>query len=184
MALTNRMFQLIEPFINQIQEVELVLDDLRNFRDLDNAEGQQLDGLGEILNEFREGATDTDYRKTLKLKVIINASNGEPEGVIQFVKEITNSTKVIYQEAFPAGVCIIADGDQTLAQFPTIKQQLIQVLPAGVLVKCFNFLDPAFSAFAFEDEGAEVTDGEGFLELGFSEIAGGYTAGALTETAA
>jgi len=183
MALSNNIFELITPFINQIQELEFVLDDVKNLRGFDTGEGQQLDNLGEIVVQAREtGQDDISYRKDLKLKPIINASNGEPEGVINFVKVITNSSKVIYQEAFPAGVVIIANGDETLDEFPTIIQKLIQVLPSGVLVRSFTFLDPAFTPYAFGDEGAEVTDGDGFLELGFSEIVGGYTAGALAET--
>ena len=262
MAFNNNMFRLIEPFMDEVQLIENTLSDLRLKRSLDAAQGQQLDGLGDVLGRPRRviatgtaqggtistiqlaaietfvddeingspirivagtgvdqsssvsdyvGVTDTatvfptwvtapdstslyevdetdaDYRGALKLEVILHRSNGEAETIISFAEEFTNIATVTakLKEIFPAKyrlsllgpqADIIKKGDF----FKNLVQAIEKISAAGVGVDV-DFQDSAFSTFAFGNEGAEVTDGDGFLEEGFDEITGSYTAGAMAE---
>jgi hypothetical protein len=64
--------------------------------------------------------------------------------------------------------------------FTVLVQTVQQIAPAGVKVQVV-YINPALSPFAFGDEGAEVTDGDGLFETGYSP--GLQTAGVMSELA-
>lgn len=64
----------------EVDEVTTAFEQLLEDRQLDNAFGEQLDLIGRILGQTREGYTlDDDYRKLLKARVKINKSSGTAE---------------------------------------------------------------------------------------------------------
>jgi hypothetical protein len=179
MAWSNRMFDLITPFLEEIQEIEYVLGDLRLWRSIDSAIGAQLDGLGDILNVPRAGQTDVEYRFSLKLKVYLNRSSGQPETIIVFIADITDSSVVRLMERYPGKIRLEVNGTNVIPIFPTLVQIVQQLAPAGVGVQVV-YINPALSPFAFGNEGAEVTDGDGYYETGYG---GAQSAGAFAELA-
>jgi len=183
MAFTNRMFQLIEPFLVEVQAAEFMFDELKLLRIIDTSSGAQLDGWGDILDEPRDGLDDINYRIALKAKIAVNFGHGVPEVVIDFVRQITNANNVEYTEAFPAGVRIISDGDAMVSLMDSLVSVVESVLPSGVKLRSLVFNNPAFTPFNHSESGGPSTDGDGFLELGYGEIPNGYTAGAYTELA-
>lgn len=188
MAFTNNMFRLIDPFIAEVQDLETVWSDLRLKRSLEGALGTQLDNLGDILNLIRvTGQSDSDYRGDLKLQIAIHKSNGEAETIIKFVEEITNIVTVTakFTDIPPARYRLTLIGPRadiipTTRFFRELQQKIEAITAAGVGVD-IQFQESTLSPFAFDDEGSEVTDGDGFLEAGFDEITGGYIAGAMVE---
>ncbi len=189
MALSNNFIELLRPFIKQAQEIENVLNDLKLFRSINNSEGAQLDSLGDILDVERDtGEGDISYRIRLQLKIVENRSNGEPEVIIDFVKDTTNSNDVEYRAMFPAGVGLTIDGldmavpaDKTL--FGDILQLTQPLLAAGVKLREIVLINPNLDPFVTGDDGAFASVGEGFLEKGFDEVTNGYKAGAFAEKA-
>jgi len=77
-----------------VQEVEDALFDLYQFRWLWIAEGEQLDGLGDILGLPRNATDDEEYRGNLYLRVVINVSEGEPERLIEAAEMATAASEV------------------------------------------------------------------------------------------
>jgi hypothetical protein len=73
---------LLAAFVDRIQDLEAVLFDLGLQRDVDAAEGAQLDGAGDIVGEAREGRADVDYRIAIKARIAANLSSGTVEDVI------------------------------------------------------------------------------------------------------
>lgn len=73
----------IEAFLRvllaQVQDLEDALWDLYTLRTLDTAEGVQLDGLGDIVGEPRAARTDTVYRRFIRVRILVNLSNGLAE---------------------------------------------------------------------------------------------------------
>lgn len=179
MPWTNRMYQLITPFLEEIQEIEYTLGDLRLLRDIDAGVGAQLDGIGDILVVSRDSMTDIEYRIQLRLKIFLNRSSSQPESIIAFIADITNSATVKFYENYPAKIRIEVDGDETLGIFTDIIQMINQLAPAGVGVEVV-YINPSLSPFAFGNEGAETTDGDGFYETGYG---GAQSAGAFSELA-
>jgi hypothetical protein len=65
------------------------------------ASGQQLDDLGAIVGQPREGRSDADYVLAIRLRIRINRSNGRSEDVLQVAKMIDPSAT--YLEGYPLG---------------------------------------------------------------------------------
>lgn len=109
----------------EIQELEDQNYLLKTMRSLNDAEGVQLDGLGEILALPRNsGESDDNYRERLKFQSFINNSNGTPEEVIKVIKFLTDASKVWYHEYYPAAYQVMTNG----LTFPTPPQDLVTVL--------------------------------------------------------
>ena len=172
---TNKIFELITPFIDQLQEEEYVLSDLKYKRSISSSEGVQLDKLGTSLNVLRLGDTDEDYRARILFKVYINTSTGTVEQVISFVKNVTGAINVKYEEQQPATIKITTDtmGGVNMQE---LYDNVSQVIGSGVQLKIL-YVNPALDAFAFADENGITTDGRGFAD----ENGVGTGGGAMSE---
>jgi len=95
-------------FVDRFQGLEDAAQQLLRERFVDNAIGQQLDELGEIVGEPRLDRGDETYRSAIRLRIILNRSGGEPESVIRFVREAFDAEIVAYTEIYPAKVEIYA----------------------------------------------------------------------------
>lgn len=100
-----KIVALLQSFLTQCAELEVKLGELETERYLDTAVGAQLDGLGDILGQDRLGLNDEDYRQLLRARVLVNASRGTANEIIEIFQLITEPGAVInLQEIFPATV--------------------------------------------------------------------------------
>lgn len=156
--------------IDQIQTLELVFDDVLRQRGLlddgsgNQAEGEQLDGIGRIVGLSREpGQDDAEYRDLLFIQIVRNRSNGEPERLIQVLVALTSSTEVELVEYFPASVILTFNG--TVTNPTRIFQIMDSLAAAGVRIGLVQ-ADPD-EPFAFAGG-----SGLGFGEGKFSQVIG------------
>jgi hypothetical protein len=70
----------------EIQEVENAAWDVLVSRMLDYAAGEQLDLLGRIVGEARNGRSDPNYRVRLRARIAINSSLGRPKDIVAVLK--------------------------------------------------------------------------------------------------
>lgn len=129
----SNMEKLVVAMIEPFQTLEDASNELRTERNVFDAVGVQLDGLGEIVGIVRrDGESDDDYRERLLFQPYINRSNGTPEEIIAIVKFITDATMVRYIDIFPAAYQLITNG----TSFPDPTEELVESLadasPAGV----------------------------------------------------
>lgn len=103
---------LLTSYLNRVQELE---DELWNLLwgwvlewvdpddefNVYNAEGKQLDDLGEIVGEPRDGREDDAYIPAIKLRIRINRSKGQSEDMVQ-ISHLINAAAT-YLEYFPLG---------------------------------------------------------------------------------
>lgn len=142
-GLTN--FQkLIFAFCTEAQEIQQTIQDLLTQRSLTTAVGAQLDALGEIIGLARKpGQPDdsignvTGYREDLQFQIFFNNSNATPEELILITQYITKSTKVVYNEYYPAAYEMIinapiVNGYWNSYQAITVPILLKNAGPAGV----------------------------------------------------
>lgn len=74
-------------YLDRIQELEqATLDVYNDVLSLETAAGSQLDLLGELIGESRDGRTDDAYRLALRVRVLINISNGRTEELIAIAR--------------------------------------------------------------------------------------------------
>lgn len=102
----SKVSKFVRVFANQIQELETTTNDVLILRQFAYAENTELDGIGEIVGENRQGKTDADYRIAILTRINTNASRGEPERLITALKQITESTSVHFYEMYPASIWV------------------------------------------------------------------------------
>jgi hypothetical protein len=152
--------------VDPLQKAEIIANQLGQSRNLDTAYGYALDIAGEILGVDRQGLSDDEYRKLLKLWTFLNGSSGEPESLITALRTFTNATTIHYYESYPAKVYMEFT---TIFTPPLNLLKLLQKLAvAGVkiLLAWSNDEDPDF---AFDGEGIYPPPSNtlGFGETGF-----------------
>lgn len=98
---------LVRAFASETQDLEDAGFPMFDLLDIDIMIGAQLDGIGDILTEPRQGQNDVDYRVSLKAKAARITASGTPDQVIERFLTLTGVLRgVDYVEAFPAGYCI------------------------------------------------------------------------------
>ena len=122
------------------------LEDIRAVRDLDVATGTNLDKLGAIVGQDREGFSDLIYRTLIKAKTAANRSKGTTENLINTALILRNdvATDITYTELFPASVQIdFLNSLETLQHQALIADLLFLTKLGGVrLVVTFSTPTP------------------------------------------
>lgn len=154
---------LLQIFLEEIQEIEGTLEDIKTQTNIDTAVGVHLDRLGEHLGRRRQGLTDTEYRKVLKVQAILNSGEGQYHTVLQLWRTLLDSDTATVTEEFPAGVSLFSD-----VGIPTLETIgiLTQALPVTVTASFTSTID-SDPAFCFEGG-----DGLGFGTTEDSSIGG------------
>lgn len=93
---------------DQATQVELALWDLYTKRTLATAEGAQLDGIGRIVGEPRKGRTDEVYRVFLRVRILVNRSDGRIGDLYSILLQaFGQGAEVAILEHYPAAIQVI-----------------------------------------------------------------------------
>lgn len=142
----------------QCEDVEDAIFEFFDQFNVDNAEGDQLDIIGNIVGIDRNGLSDTDYRSLIRTKIIINNGSGEFEIIIKALTDLYNATTVYMYNYGNAKLYIWVDVLLTSDDLQTI----LTFLPAGVeLFLIVSSTNP----FVFYDD----PDGSGFGKINDEE---------------
>ena len=165
--------KLINLFAARSQNLESVIIDFRDNRNLDNAVGIQLDNLGKLFQQSRSPSnlSDIKYRIQLKIAYLELARSGQIETLIGAYKIYTPAELVQLTEYYPATVIINAHVDDTNIENPVIiTDSMDRVKSAGIELKCLaSQINDAFIIGA--------TSGE--TGNGFGDVANSNTGGEL-----
>lgn len=129
----SNLKKLLQMITTQNQEFENALYDVYINNSLDLAVGVNLDAIGEIVGEARTGSdTDSTYRARIKLRTVLNRSNGTVENIISAVMVYAITGSALQVTMFSA--CIFIHFTTTYDINP-LEMALIQATaPAGVNV--------------------------------------------------
>lgn len=95
----------------QAEDLAVAFSELNVDRRVSAAFGQQLDVLGAIVGEAREGDADDDYRARISAKILINNSSGGPEELYAIFDWVRPAGTVMQiQPWFPAGFVFLLSG--------------------------------------------------------------------------
>ena len=133
----------------QIQDLENILFDIGTRLDIDNSEGVQLNNIGVIVGQPRNGQDDITYRLFLKAKAGVNVSEGDVERVLSVWKIITGGTVIQVIDVYPAGVELSSDVPVPDALAADAFALMQDVVSAGVSVVS-SIISPE-NAFGFEN---------------------------------
>jgi len=138
--------EVIKIFLEELQEVEVCLEDIISQKNIDNAEGVQLDGIGEHVGRKREGLGDNAYRKLLKLQKALNAGEGNYASVINVWKTLVETEDVYLKDEYPAGVLLYSGGGAPTADEIKIVEAALPVTVTASYISSFEDVPP----FVFE----------------------------------
>lgn len=97
-----------------------------------NAEGVQLDLIGELVDVRRNGLADPEYRTAIKVQVQTLIGSGTPEQVVAAVATIVGAGQAVtYTELYPATFLVEVE-QMTPDQLVVLLSLLCDVPPAGV----------------------------------------------------
>ena len=140
----------IRSFVNQVQELEQMFFQLLNDTVLDTAVGVQLDGIGSIVGEERQGRNDDDYRAAIRARILLNLSNGTPEDILGILSLLNPSTVIQLTEYFPAALTVYIVAPLTTAEAQQMLSKLLSAKPAGVLAHLIYGISPESELFMFQ----------------------------------
>ena len=144
-------------FAEQSQDLEDMFRQLLEERSLDTAVGVQLDIIGYLVDELRQGRNDEEFLKSIKLRIAINSSSGTVTDIINVTRLLLddNTVNVIVFRSAPAQITLFIDSDEAPVDF---EDTMRQVIAAGV--KLDRILYPSDRLpLIFTEQGAGGVEG-------------------------
>ena len=124
-----RVQALIGALVAPVQDLELVLVQLQQERALGTAIGTQLDTLGAIVGQQREGRDDETYRLWIAARALVNRSNGHIDELLEIAALVASEATRGYDETIGSYTLTLLG---LLADPVQIYQILLRAKPAGV----------------------------------------------------
>ena len=169
---STNLIDFLKAFLAESDELYDSEQILLSDRNLDDAEGVQLDGLGQIVGITRPaGETDDIYRLEIKAKILINMANMSVDNILDLFQFVFGASRVQYilpanlDPNFVIGGIITAAEEFIFGFFPT-------TLGVGVTYISVPSFEDSFSFF-------EDTTGKGFGDA-TDLLVGGYFAKIIT----
>ncbi len=141
-------------FSTQIQELETAWFDLYVKRRLGDAEGVQLDILGRIVGQPRDGRSDADYERFINARVAANNSEGRIEDFNRVARAVLNAPtlEITYKIGFPAGLIMeIVSAELAETTAVILIEFLRDTALGGVLIQLHYLTDTLANSFTFID---------------------------------
>jgi hypothetical protein len=132
-----------------LAELDTLCDKLSDQYDLEKAKAVLLDRIGKIVDEQRDGNSDSVYLILILLRILLNTTNGSVNDIIKTIKFLYSSEVVHIVPDYPAGLIIEHDGEGTPGL--NFNKILAEIVPAGVnysTKELFNF----FEEILFSDD--------------------------------
>ena len=149
--------------------------------------GMQLDDLGAILGEPRQGRTDADYRIYLSARILLNKCSGTPDQIIVLFETVLaamGAQTVVLQEWATATVIMVVSGIITSAQATELALLLKRARGGGINgqvewapqapATTFTFGPEAVASDGVGYDGATVINTEGYIPQGWPTTGSTY----------
>lgn len=152
----NNIEKLIATLATPFQSLENMLQDLLTLRSIDTATGAQLDVIGKIVGQARNGLNDDDYRRYCRARIATNKSDGTIQNVINITELIVYDDAGYYQianQAYATVVVRIENIGITEALADILITFLKETVSAGVHVILEYNSAPAGRGFRWDTPG-------------------------------
>lgn len=127
---SSEINNLMKSILREVLEVNESFIDLLENRNINTGQGAQLDQIGYIVGEDRNGRNDEDYRKALELRIRLNNISGTCPEIEDFLMALLEPHFIQLFFHYPASVCIYIK-NKTIPE-EIILTYLQETLPAGV----------------------------------------------------
>lgn len=174
----NRLETLLSIFAKPAQRLENAMIQLLTLRTTETATGAQLDVLGRIVGQARQGLVDDVYRLYIQARIATNRATGKREELIRVARLIVNDlASIVYIEDQPPAAVFIRIDDVAVTS-DTMAALVIfmkQVAALGVRVIVQSNSNAPSVAFKFSG---------GTAGPGFDNTASPGSGGALSDVRA
>jgi hypothetical protein len=150
---------LLRIYLDSVQELEDATFDVRLAFMLANAVGEQLDFLGAIVGERRNGKLDAIYKIWIGVRIRLNRSFGRPIDVIECIRLATD-VDFEFREYEDAAFGIFFDD---VPEFPNDLMLIAFLAKAAGVGLTFVYPTDA-NSFRFKDVGAADDPDHGFAD--------------------
>lgn len=143
-----RLRALIELHAGTIQELENAAFDFYTKVALPTANGEQLDRIGAIVGQLREGRSDAEYRTWIEARIALNTGSGTVTELLRLFEGIVPPGALITVEpSFPAGFSLSIGGSVlTEATLAAQLAKLLQLAKAGGVRALLHWQESADAA--------------------------------------
>lgn len=142
----------LRALIHPVQALENVAWQVYTERSVDNAVGAQLDILGRIVGQPRDGYADADYRRFIRARITVNRSDGVVEDLLLITRLIVDDEDavVVAEPQYPGAIVIRVEGAAVSEAVADVCLVFLQeAASAGVRVMFeYSTVDPSL-AFSF-----------------------------------
>lgn len=144
--------------LDQGDDLETALQELRDGLWLRTAEGTNLDTLGKVYGELRAGRDDTTYRQAIQVRAA-TVVNGTPDEITTFLELAFGTPGLSVIPQYPAAF-YIPDSPATTAQLQTIAPAGVGVFAASFLatVESVSFTTVEGDPIVVADKGGTATE--------------------------
>lgn len=164
----SKYLEFLAVLLYQIERVDFALLETWTLTTLANAINSQLDRLGALVGEKRQGLVDDDYRRTIGARIAINRSTGRREDIIRIALSLVNTPGTIIAVSGTSGVALVdiraTNVDLSLATlvYKYLNEAIEATVRLGVVYRLhtgdeflFSLGDtsPASSTNGFSDDG-------------------------------
>jgi hypothetical protein len=176
-----RIEAIIRSLANQIQKHEQTFYDLYWRRRLDNAEDVDLDNLGALVGEPRQGWTDDEFRQYIRARIKTNRSDGRTETLIAilvllFELDAADVGNVRMREHRPAALTVETFFQVTANAEYIARSFLQRAKPAAVKLSYVAWPATYANTLLLDNQAAPFVDGD---NQGLSDSSAPTTAGVL-----
>lgn len=138
---------LLALLLGQIQSLEDDASDVAAGLTVSTATNYQLDIIGAIVGEPRQGRSDVQYRPRILSRIGINISNGRPDELLE-IMTATNGSSFTLTEYQPAAFEL--SGAIDVAQLNDLLDILAALKPAGVDAHLTYWIAPMTVRFQYD----------------------------------
>lgn len=150
---------LAQPF----QDLEDSARQLLTQRLVDNAVGEQLDVLGRIVRQPRDGRDDDTYRLWIRARTKLNLSSGTGPQILEIVALVLPDNEFHLINSPPASFSLEAHGAVDVALVEAVAEILREAADAGVRSELISSAEDDATTFSFsDDDTASASDLQGF----------------------
>ena len=172
-----RIAALLSSYLSRVQELEDANWDVIVKRFIDDATDAQLDGIGRIVGEERQGRDDTTFRLFILARIRVNLSFGHGDDVID-VMNLVEAADFVLREYYPATM-FVDFATPTSVEAAVLVELARLAKGAGVRLQVLygdhDVGDTGFSFCAGSAVEASTTGGSALSD----SSTGGYLSGAL-----
>ena len=151
---------LLSSYVQQIQDLEDAFSEILTETTTTTSTGAQLDALGSIVGELREGRNDLQYSTAINAQILLLQAEGTPEDIIALTVAIAGSVTVVIEENFPASFAVTIDDpvDPTVVDVLNMGALIASGKPAGVGMSLIWY--ESLNPFRFDTVGQCLDQGE------------------------